>query len=290
MPTKPRRSVLTPGILLLVIALAVVGYFVLRQGKPLLTGSGCQAGRGAAAVTLDPEQAAIAATIAGVAHQRSMPSHAVMVAYAAALQESAAQPELRRPRLGRGVPAAPVRGLGTGPEAEGPGLRDHQVLPGPGHRARLPPQARLPGRPGRPAQRRRLRLHPVPAGGGRPRDRLHRPQRARGLVLVRGAQPGAGQPGGGPPRAGARVRPDQLAPGGDAGRRPGHDGARTPAGARLGGRVLAGDARFVVRDPRRALRRLPLAGVVREQRVDAGQVPNAPGCGPGQLITWSSGQ
>ena len=85
---KPRRGVLTPGILLLVIALAVVGYLVLRQGKPLLTGSGCQAGRGAAAVSLDPEQAAIAATIAGVAHQRSMPPHAVMVAYAAALQES----------------------------------------------------------------------------------------------------------------------------------------------------------------------------------------------------------
>lgn len=79
---------LTPGILLLVIALAVVGYFVFSQGKPLLTGSGCQAGRGATAVTLDPEQAAIASTIAGVAHQRSMPSHAVTVAYAAALQES----------------------------------------------------------------------------------------------------------------------------------------------------------------------------------------------------------
>ncbi|HEY7361703.1 MAG TPA: hypothetical protein VH642_12885 [Streptosporangiaceae bacterium] len=88
MPTKPRRGVLTPGILLLVIALAAVGYFVLRQGKPLLTGSGCQAGRGAAAVALDPEQAAIASTIAGVAHRRSMPPHAVMVAYAAALQES----------------------------------------------------------------------------------------------------------------------------------------------------------------------------------------------------------
>ena len=87
-PTKPRRGVLTPGILLLVIALAAVGYLVLRQGKPLLTGSGCQAGRGAVAVTLDPEQAAIAATIAGVAHQRSMPPHAVIVAYAAALQES----------------------------------------------------------------------------------------------------------------------------------------------------------------------------------------------------------
>ena len=79
---------LTPGILLLIIALAVAGYLVLRQNKPLLTGSGCQAGRGTAAVALDPEQAAIASTIAGVAHQRSMPSHAVMVAYAAALQES----------------------------------------------------------------------------------------------------------------------------------------------------------------------------------------------------------
>ena len=88
MPTKPRRAVLTPGIFLLVIALAAAGYLLLRQNKPLLIGSGCEAGRGAAAVALDPEQAAIAATIAGVAHRRSMPPHAVMVAYAAALQES----------------------------------------------------------------------------------------------------------------------------------------------------------------------------------------------------------
>jgi hypothetical protein len=87
-PTKPRRAVLTPGIFLLVIALAAAGYLLLRQNKPLLIGSGCQAGRGAASVALDPEQAAIAATIAGVAHHRSMPAHAVMVAYAAALQES----------------------------------------------------------------------------------------------------------------------------------------------------------------------------------------------------------
>ena len=88
MPTKPRRGVLTPGILLLVIALAAVGYLVLRQGKPLLTGSGCQAGTGRKMILLDPEQASIAATIAGVAHQRAMPRRAVVVAYAAALQES----------------------------------------------------------------------------------------------------------------------------------------------------------------------------------------------------------
>jgi len=87
-PTKPRRRGLTPGIALVVIVLVVAGYFVLKQSKPLLSGSGCQAGTGQAAVWLDPEQAAIAATIAGVAHQRSMPPHAVIVAYAAALQES----------------------------------------------------------------------------------------------------------------------------------------------------------------------------------------------------------
>src|SRR5262249_57489215 len=83
-----------------------------------------------------------------------------------------------------------------------------------------------------------------------------------GLVLVRGAPPGEGQADGGPPGAGARVRPDELAPGGNAGRRPDHAGARAPAGAGLGGRVLAGDARLVVRDSRRALRRLPAPRVV----------------------------
>ena len=82
------RRGLTPAIVLVVIAVAVITYLVVNQGKPLLSGSWCQAGKGKAAVSLDPEQAAIAATIAGVAHQRSMPSHAVMVAYAAALQES----------------------------------------------------------------------------------------------------------------------------------------------------------------------------------------------------------
>jgi hypothetical protein len=87
-PTKSRKRGLTPGIVLVVIALAVAGYLVLRQGQPLLGGSGCQAGTGKQAVWLDPQQAAIAATIAGVAHQRAMPPHAVIVAYAAALQES----------------------------------------------------------------------------------------------------------------------------------------------------------------------------------------------------------
>ena len=74
--------------MLIVLAAAVAIYLVANRAKPFLTGSGCQAGTGKAAVTLDPDQAAIAATIAGVAHRRAMPPRAVAVAYAAALQES----------------------------------------------------------------------------------------------------------------------------------------------------------------------------------------------------------
>lgn len=72
----------------MVIAAALVAYITLQHAKPILTGSGCQAGTGMAAISLDPEQAAIAATIAGVAHHRAMPPRAVIVAYAAAMQES----------------------------------------------------------------------------------------------------------------------------------------------------------------------------------------------------------
>lgn len=89
MPPNPRkRRGLTPGIILVLIAAVLAVSLVARHGKPLLTGSGCQAGTGAAAISLDTEQAAIAATIAGVADQREMPARAVVVAYAAAMQES----------------------------------------------------------------------------------------------------------------------------------------------------------------------------------------------------------
>lgn len=74
--------------MLVLVAAAVAVYLVASRAKPFLTGSGCQAGTGKTAVTLDPDQAAIAATIAGVAHRRAMPARAVVVAYAAALQES----------------------------------------------------------------------------------------------------------------------------------------------------------------------------------------------------------
>jgi hypothetical protein len=87
-PTRARGRVLTPGLVLVVLVAAVTVYLVANRAKPFLTGSGCQAGTGKTAVTLDSDQAAIAATIAGVAHRRAMPPRAVMVAYAAALQES----------------------------------------------------------------------------------------------------------------------------------------------------------------------------------------------------------
>ena len=55
---------------------------------PVLRGSGCTASAKHQSVLLDTQQASIAATIAGVAHQQSMPRVAVTIAYATAMQES----------------------------------------------------------------------------------------------------------------------------------------------------------------------------------------------------------
>ncbi len=74
--------------MLFLVALAAVTYLLVRQVKPLLTGSGCQAVAGRITMPLDTEQASIAATIAGVAYRHGLPQRAVTVAYAAALQES----------------------------------------------------------------------------------------------------------------------------------------------------------------------------------------------------------
>jgi len=86
-PTK-RRNRLVPVLLVAVVGLGVGIYVAARHAPQILGETGCTAGAGRAAVALDPEQAQIAATIAGVAHQRRMPSRAVTVAYAAAMQET----------------------------------------------------------------------------------------------------------------------------------------------------------------------------------------------------------
>ena len=77
-----------PVLLVAVLGLGVGIYVAARNAPQILGETGCTAGTGRAAVALDPEQAQIAATIAGVAHQRRMPSRAVTVAYAAAMQET----------------------------------------------------------------------------------------------------------------------------------------------------------------------------------------------------------
>jgi hypothetical protein len=76
-------------VVALAAILTAVGVFaVVSCIKPLLVTSGCQAGTGQGAFALDTQQAAIAATIAGVAHQQAMSARAVTVAYATAMQES----------------------------------------------------------------------------------------------------------------------------------------------------------------------------------------------------------
>jgi hypothetical protein len=91
-PSKAASRGLGPAALLLVIILAAVAvYLAIQRGTTVLNPAGCQAGSGQSAISLDPEQAAIAATIAGVAHRQAMPRRAVVVAYAAAMQESKLQ-------------------------------------------------------------------------------------------------------------------------------------------------------------------------------------------------------
>jgi hypothetical protein len=75
----------------LVLVLAVAGYAIYTNFQHVtatLPAPGCQAGTGEQAITLDTEQAAIAATIAGVAARHRLPRRAVTIALAAALQES----------------------------------------------------------------------------------------------------------------------------------------------------------------------------------------------------------
>ena len=73
------------------LVVAVVGALVLstlrRHLSPILIGTGCVV-RASYSLPLSTGQAAIAATIAGVAQRRSMPARAVAIAYATALQES----------------------------------------------------------------------------------------------------------------------------------------------------------------------------------------------------------
>jgi hypothetical protein len=88
--TRRLRAIALAGSTL-VLLVAAVGYFVdhgFRPPVPSPPVPGCQAGTGVSAISMEPDQAAIAATIAGVAARHRLPAQAVTIAYAAALQES----------------------------------------------------------------------------------------------------------------------------------------------------------------------------------------------------------
>src|ERR1700751_888141 len=113
-PPPSRRLRALPAIgSALVLVLAAVGcpfFGVPRRGGP-----------GVAATPLDTDQAAIAATIAGVAVRHRLPRHAVPIAFAAALQESELQNLDYGDRDSVGVfQQRPSQGWGTTAELEDP--------------------------------------------------------------------------------------------------------------------------------------------------------------------------
>jgi hypothetical protein len=69
-------------------AAAYAAYTAYRHVVTSLITPGCQVGSGVGALPLDPGQAPVAATIAGVAVRMGLPARALQVAYATALQES----------------------------------------------------------------------------------------------------------------------------------------------------------------------------------------------------------
>jgi hypothetical protein len=85
-PKRRSRPLRAAAISIVLVVLAAAGAY-LAYHHATVTGSGCEAD-GRQAVGLDTEQAALAATIAGVADARRLPSGAVTIAYAAAMQES----------------------------------------------------------------------------------------------------------------------------------------------------------------------------------------------------------
>jgi hypothetical protein len=87
-PRWRRVVILLTVLALLCGGLAYAGYRIYQRVSTALIIPGCQAGSGSNAMALDPDQAPIAATIAGVAARMGLPLRALDVAYATALQES----------------------------------------------------------------------------------------------------------------------------------------------------------------------------------------------------------
>jgi len=140
--TRRRRRGIS-GISLLIAVIVVLGlYAAFRSVAPLLQGSDCTAAGGGEDIALNPGQAGIAATIAGVAEREALPDRAVTVAYAAALQESKLQNLTYGDRDSVGVfQQRPSQGWGKRSELEDPVYATSKFF---GALARVPRYQRLP--------------------------------------------------------------------------------------------------------------------------------------------------
>jgi hypothetical protein len=123
----PRRRRLWTLALLgsALVLLASAGLAVFGRARPVPPyvppAPGCQAGTGVAAIPMDTDQAAIAATIAGVAARGRLPRQAVVIAFATALQESQMQNLDYGDRDSLGVfQQRPSQGWGSPAEVEDP--------------------------------------------------------------------------------------------------------------------------------------------------------------------------
>jgi len=106
---------------LILVAAGYAIYHSFHSVAPAPPPPGCQVGTGAQAITLDTDQASIAATIAGVAARNRLPRRAVIIAYAAALQESKMQNLAYGDRDSVGIfQQRPSEGWGPASELEDP--------------------------------------------------------------------------------------------------------------------------------------------------------------------------
>jgi hypothetical protein len=121
-----RRPLIVLSVLILVAGLLALGGYAAynayqRYVQRLLVIPGCQAGTGVNALGLDFGQATDAATIAGVAVRDRLPREALIVAYAAALQESKLENLDYGDRDSVGIfQQRPSEGWGTTAEIEDP--------------------------------------------------------------------------------------------------------------------------------------------------------------------------
>ncbi|HYB17891.1 MAG TPA: hypothetical protein VEF71_20830 [Streptosporangiaceae bacterium] len=119
--TRRLRAVAIAGSTLVLAAAGFAAYSGLRHASPPAPPPGCQVGTGLQAIPMDTGQAAVAATIAGVAARHRLPRQALTIAYAAALQESQMQNLDYGDRDSVGIfQQRPSQGWGTTSQLEDP--------------------------------------------------------------------------------------------------------------------------------------------------------------------------